>query len=149
MFHQFRRRAEDEQGFTLIELLVVILIIGILAAIAIPAFLNQRGKAYDASAKSQVKTMQTAMETYATDNNGDYTGADLTKLKAIEPTLGDTSSATPAAPGGLGTTGYTVSSVAKNTGDTFFITNASGNITRSCTNGTGGGSPGGCSSGSW
>ena len=75
MLQKLRRRAEDEQGFTLIELLVVILIIGILAAIAIPAFLNQRGKAYDASAKSQVRTAQTAMETYATDNNGDYTAA--------------------------------------------------------------------------
>jgi type IV pilus assembly protein PilA len=149
MFHQFRDRAEDEQGFTLIELLVVILIIGILAAIAIPAFLNQRGKAYDAAAKSQVKTMQTAMETYATDNNGDYTGATLTKLQAIEPTLSDTSSATPGAPSGLSSTGYTVSSTAKNTSDVFYITNAAGNITRSCAAGSGGGSPGGCSSGSW
>src|SRR5258708_36908250 len=77
MLAKLRRRAEEEQGFTLIELLVVILIIGILAAIAIPAFLNQRGKAYDASAKSQVKTAQTAMETYATDNNGSYVGAVL------------------------------------------------------------------------
>jgi type IV pilus assembly protein PilA len=149
MLSKLRNRAEDEQGFTLIELLVVILIIGILAAIAIPAFLNQRGKAYDAAAKSQVKTMQTAMETYATDNNGDYSGATLTKLQAIEPTLSDTSSSTPGAPSGLSASGYTVSSVAKNTGDTYFITNASGAITRSCTNGTGGGSPGGCSSNTW
>ena len=149
MLQKLRNRAQDEKGFTLIELLVVILIIGILAAIAIPAFLNQRGKAYDAAAKSQAKTMQTAIETYATDNNGDYTGATLTKLQAIEPTLSDTSSATPGAPSGLSTSGYTVSSTAKNTGDKFFITNASGQVTRSCTNGTGGGSPGGCSSGSW
>jgi type IV pilus assembly protein PilA len=149
MLQTFRRRAEAEQGFTLIELLVVILIIGILAAIAIPAFLNQRGKAYDAAAKSQVKTMQTAIETYATDNNGDYTGATLAKLQSVEPTLSDTSSATPGAPTGLSTAGYTVSSTAKNTGDKFFITNASGAVTRSCTNGTGGGSPGGCSSGTW
>ena len=94
MLSKLRRRAEEEQGFTLIELLVVILIIGILAAIAIPAFLNQRGKAYDASAKSQVKTAQTAMETYATDNNGDYSAATKSALVAIEPTLADTSGAT-------------------------------------------------------
>ena len=146
MFHQFRNRAEDEQGFTLIELLVVILIIGILAAIAIPAFLNQRGKAYDAAAKSQVKTMQTAIETYATDNNGDYSGADLTKLQAIEPTLSDTSSATPQAPTGLSTTGYTVVSTATTTGYAFTITNTSGSVTRTCSAGSGGGNPGGCPS---
>jgi len=149
MLAKLRRRAEEEQGFTLIELLVVILIIGILAAIAIPAFLNQRGKAYDASAKSQVKTMQTAMETYATDNNGDYTGATLAKLQAIEPTLTDVSSATPSAPSGLSSSGYTVTSTAKNTLDTFSIASASGAVTRACANGGGGGSPGGCSGGTW
>ncbi len=72
MLHNLRRRAEDEKGFTLIELLVVILIIGILAAIAIPAFLNQRNKAYDSAAKSNLRTAATAEETYATDNNGAY-----------------------------------------------------------------------------
>ena len=61
-----------ERGFTLIELLVVILIIGILAAIAIPSFLNQKSKASDAAAKELAHTAQVAMETLATDNNGSY-----------------------------------------------------------------------------
>ena len=58
---------EKDQGFTLIELLVVIIIIGILAAIAIPVFLNQRKKAVDASAKSDLRTVANELETYATD----------------------------------------------------------------------------------
>ena len=70
------RLRNEESGFTLIELLVVMLIIGILAAIALPSFFNQRDKAGDAEAKSGAKTAQTAMETYATDNDGLYTGAD-------------------------------------------------------------------------
>jgi type IV pilus assembly protein PilA len=58
---------EKDQGFTLIELLVVIIIIGILAAIAIPVFLNQRKKAVDASVKSDLRTVANELETYATD----------------------------------------------------------------------------------
>ena len=68
MLNKLRQRARDEKGFTLIELLVVILIIGILAAIAIPVFLNQRKKGVDASIKSDLKNMATLQETYMTDN---------------------------------------------------------------------------------
>jgi type IV pilus assembly protein PilA len=68
MLARIRKSMEDkDQGFTLIELLVVIIIIGILAAIAIPVFLNQRKKAVDASIKSDLRTVATEMETYFTD----------------------------------------------------------------------------------
>jgi type IV pilus assembly protein PilA len=67
------RKAMDERegGFTLIELLVVIIIIGILAAIAIPVFLNQRKKGYDSQAKSDLRNAATIQETYLTDK-GEY-----------------------------------------------------------------------------
>ncbi len=70
MLQRLRERMGSESGFTLVELLVVMLILGILAAIAIPSFFNQRDKARDADAKATAKTAQTAIETYATENNG-------------------------------------------------------------------------------
>jgi len=88
---------EKDQGFTLIELLVVIIIIGILAAIAIPVFLNQRQKGWDAAAKSDLKNMATAEETWLTDNNV-YTStvADLTTA-GFKPSTASVSGHTAAA----------------------------------------------------
>ena len=78
---------EKEQGFTLIELMVVIIIIGILTAIAIPVFLNQRQQAWDASVKADLSNIAIAAETYATANNGSYTGLVLGGNSAT-PTAG-------------------------------------------------------------
>jgi type IV pilus assembly protein PilA len=87
MMYRLRQRSKDEGGFTLIELLVVILIIGILAAIAIPSFLSQKSKATDSAAKELARTAQTTAETYATDHNGSYEGLSLEELKKYEPTI--------------------------------------------------------------
>jgi type IV pilus assembly protein PilA len=65
-----KAREEGQGGFTLIELLVVMIIIGILAAIAIPVFLNQRKKAQDSAAKADVSTIGKEIATYFVDNTG-------------------------------------------------------------------------------
>jgi type IV pilus assembly protein PilA len=89
-----RLNGDGEAGFTLIELLVVMLILGILAAIALPAFFNQREKATDSKAKEYAHSAQVAMETYATENGGKYTAPPAPAtlagtLQNIEPTLND------------------------------------------------------------
>lgn len=76
MIKRLKKSMEDkDQGFTLIELLVVIVIVGILAAIAIPIFLNQRQKAVDAGIESDLKALATVQETYYTDNQA-YTNVE-------------------------------------------------------------------------
>jgi type IV pilus assembly protein PilA len=134
MLHALRQRTSDEGGFTLIELLVVILIIGILAAIAIPALLSQKSKAYDSSAKTVAQTAQTAMETYSTENNGEYTGGSAKKLNELEPSLNYTkTNEAELLETTVGANTYTVTAKAANTGDEYSVVRAAnGEVEHKC-----------------
>ncbi len=140
MLNKLRVRAQSEKGFTLVELLVVMLILGLLAAIAIPSFFNQRDKARDADAKALVRTSQTAMETYATDHGGSYAGATPADLIAIEQTLNQADGGDGSGNGdaltvpAVGASTYTVTVASSNSPNTFSIArNNAGIVTLSCT----------------
>jgi type IV pilus assembly protein PilA len=129
-----RLRAADDSGFTLVELLVVTLIIGILAAIAIASFLNQRSKAQDSQAKVYATTAAKALEVWHSDHST-YAGATQAGLGAIEPSVNQAPNLT------LGTLGPTtfrveVDSVSGTSGGGAFSLEKlpDGSLRRDCTN---------------
>jgi type IV pilus assembly protein PilA len=144
-----RLSGDSEAGFTLIELLVVMLILGILAAIALPAFFNQKEKAGDSKAKETAHSAQVAMETFATEHGGSYEDATVQALHAIEPTIpfaeptaGTVESVVSLPAAELGEKKYEIM-VESSPGHTFSIKNVSGTMTYPCSAEGEGGCPSG------
>jgi len=140
------RRIADERGFTLPEVLVVILVIGVLAAIALPAFAGQQGKAADASAKELAHSAQVAAETYATDHDGSYAGLSGAAIHGYEATIALTGAGGGAylASVSSSASGYTLVVRSPRSSESFTLTRTGGAFTRTCSP-----SGGGCVSGTW
>ena len=139
-------RGHTQAGFTLIEVLIVVLIIGILAAIALPSFLTQKKKADDAQAISLARDSETAMEAFGTSNQGSYAGATTSSLHSIESAINVTSTTTNAYLSSVvaNANDYTLVVASPASSGLFTITKSGNAITRSCS-GTGGG----CVGSSW
>jgi prepilin-type N-terminal cleavage/methylation domain-containing protein len=120
-----KSQEENEGGFTLIELLVVIIIIGILAAIAIPVFLNQRKKGYDAQSKSDLRNLATLEETYLTDNPTAYANS-LTLLQATGYDFKQSANSGTITVTATGNTSYKLQAVNGSSGKTWCYDSAGG-----------------------
>ena len=136
-----RKSRDRDRGFTLVELLVVIIIIGILAGIAIPVFLNQRQKGYDTQAKSDLRNMASFEEIYLNDFNS-Y--GNVSDIQTSEPTMHVSKGVTLTVLHVNGLNGYCLSALSAS-GITWFYDSAGGGLqpggTTACPNTTSG--PGG------
>jgi prepilin-type N-terminal cleavage/methylation domain-containing protein len=145
------RAGAEESGLTLVELLVVCIVIGVVAAVAIPALASQRAKAVDASAKVIARTAQTAAETVAADNAGSYEKVNPAELNRVEAAItvvaGASAPYLSAASGGKDE--YSVTAKAPN-GDAYTIArNALGEVARTCVSSISKTGCDGAQSGSW